>query len=67
MRSGGVPAASSYEEVLNTDSEFYGGSNGGNAGRLDAEAERAHGRDHSLRVTLPPLGTLFFKPSAASR
>ncbi len=33
----GVPAAGIYREILNTDSEVYGGSNVGNAGAVMAE------------------------------
>ncbi len=62
----GVPGTSRYEEILNTDSEFYGGSNAGNAGGLDAEPVPAHGRDHSLSVTLPPLATVYLRPTGVS-
>ncbi len=61
----GVPGDSGYEEVLNTDSEFYGGSNVGNAGGLEAEPVAAHGRDYSLSVTLPPLATVYLKPNGS--
>jgi 1,4-alpha-glucan branching enzyme len=33
----------------------------GNLGGVTAESEPAHGRPFSLRLTIPPLGALFFK------
>jgi 1,4-alpha-glucan branching enzyme len=64
VRSGyglGVPRGGRWEEILNSDSERYGGSGVGNLGGLDAQPHAAHGRDWSLRLTLPPLSALFFK------
>ena len=58
----GVPAEDTYTEVLNTDSEPYGGSGVGNGGVLSAESVPAQGRDHSLSLTLPPLSTIILKP-----
>jgi 1,4-alpha-glucan branching enzyme len=57
----GVTAPGTYTELLNSDSSLYGGSNTGNAGSIVAEPVPAHGRSHSLCLTLPPLGTLFLK------
>lgn len=57
----GVPHAGFYREVLNSDSEQFGGSNVGNWGGVTADAVSVHGRSWSLQVTLPPLGCLFFK------
>ncbi|WP_228292379.1 1,4-alpha-glucan branching protein GlgB [Candidatus Thiothrix anitrata] len=57
----GVPEAASYCEILNTDSEYYGGSNCGNAGALSVLAEPWMGFTHSVEVTLPPLGALFLQ------
>ncbi|HEX3672246.1 MAG TPA: 1,4-alpha-glucan branching protein GlgB [Candidatus Cybelea sp.] len=48
----------SYREVLNTDSQFYGGSNVGNEGAIATEAIAAHGHAQSLALTLPPLGAV---------
>jgi 1,4-alpha-glucan branching enzyme len=52
----GVPLAGRYREMLNSDSEFYGGSNLGN-GYSDLLAEEVPwmGHSHSLALTLPPL------------
>jgi 1,4-alpha-glucan branching enzyme len=57
----GVSVSGTYRELLNSDSSYYGGSNMGNAGELRSDSVAQHGRDHSLAVTLPPLGVLFLK------
>ncbi len=57
----GVPLPGHYRERLNTDSAIYGGSNVGNAGGATASPIPAHGRPHSLELTLPPLATLVFE------
>jgi 1,4-alpha-glucan branching enzyme len=56
-----VPLPGHYRERLNTDSAIYGGSNVGNAGGATASPIPAHGRPHSLELTLPPLATLVFE------
>jgi len=55
----GLPGRGRYEEVLNTDSSLYGGSNVGNLGAVVAEPVAWHGLRHSAVVTLPPLGVLW--------
>jgi 1,4-alpha-glucan branching enzyme len=55
-----VPSAGYYAEVLNTDSEIYGGSNVGNMGGIEAVEEGHMGRPYSLIMTLPPLATVIF-------
>lgn len=57
----GVPRGGFWAEVLNSDAEVYGGSGCGNAGGVEAAPMPVHGRTHSLCLTLPPLGVLFFK------
>ena len=57
----GVPLGGFWKEVLNSDAEMYGGSGCGNLGGIQAVKKPAHGRTHSLNLTLPPLGILFFK------
>ena len=60
----GVPGgASKWVELLNTDSEMYGGSNVGNGSApLALESVAAQQHLQSLRLTLPPLATLFLAP-----
>jgi 1,4-alpha-glucan branching enzyme len=59
----GVPAAGSYSEVLNSDSEIYGGSNVGNQGEVIAIGLPSHGYAYSVSVTVPPLGFVLLKPN----
>ncbi len=60
----GVPRPGSWREVLNTNSEYYGGSGLGNAGGKATEAVPCDGFDQSLNLTLPPLTTLILKWTA---
>jgi len=57
----GVPAEGYWQERLNSDSSFYGGSNLGNSGGVLAEPIASHGRPYSLRITLPPLAMIALK------
>jgi 1,4-alpha-glucan branching enzyme len=54
----GLPRTGSYRELLNTDSEFYGGSNLGNGGSLVAVPRPWMGRPASVDLKLPGLGLL---------
>jgi len=58
----GVPELCWYEEIFNSDSMYYGGSNMGNFPGAMAEPQESHGRPQSIVVTLPPLATVIFKP-----
>jgi len=60
----GVPVPGHYRELLNTDAAAYGGSGVGNLGGVRAESLPWHGRDWSLALTVPPLGSLILKPGA---
>jgi 1,4-alpha-glucan branching enzyme len=57
----GVPAGGPWQELLNSDAKDYGGQGLGNLGSVEAIPQPLHGRSHSLRLTLPPLGVLVFK------
>ena len=57
----GAPRAGVWREILNTDSELYGGSNLGNGGRLEASSAPSHGQPFSLELTLPPLATVLLR------
>jgi 1,4-alpha-glucan branching enzyme len=61
----GVPAAGAFNELINSDSEIYGGSNLGNQGVVFTEPVPSHGHEQSLRLNLPPLGFLLLKPQPA--
>jgi len=58
----GLPKAGAIREVFNSDSEFYGGSNMGNAGRVESEPLSWMNQSHSVELTLPPLGMLILQP-----
>ncbi len=60
----GVPRKGVWKEMLNSDSKTYGGSGCGNSGRVTASDVPAQARDHSISITLPPLGVLFFKSNS---
>ncbi|MGB8408278.1 MAG: 1,4-alpha-glucan branching protein GlgB, partial [Gallionella sp.] len=51
----GLPEQRQYREVLNSDSQFYAGSNMGNAGAIRAEPTPWMGLPYSAEITLPPL------------
>src|ERR1019366_10276177 len=56
----GVPCGGYYSEIVNTDSEVYGGSGVGNLGGSVAEAVPCHDRPFSLALSLLPLAALVF-------
>jgi 1,4-alpha-glucan branching enzyme len=58
----GAPLPGRWLELLNSDAPIYGGSGQGNLGGVDAAPIPHHGHQHSLTLTLPPLGAVFFKP-----
>ncbi len=58
----GVPELCWYQEIFNSDSMYYGGSNLGNAPGVMAGPIESHGRPASIQLTLPPLATVVFKP-----
>jgi 1,4-alpha-glucan branching enzyme len=58
----GLPRGGRWSEVLNTDSELYGGSNVGNLGMIEAEDISWDGQPASARVTLPPLACVWLAP-----
>jgi 1,4-alpha-glucan branching enzyme len=57
----GVPEEGFYEEILNTDSELFGGSNLGNGGLVSSRPIPKHGHASSIAVTLPPLAVVAFR------
>ena len=63
----GVPVGGFWEEVLNSDAALYGGSGQGNLGGMEAVPIPVHGRYHSLTLTLPPLGVVFFRAVDSSQ
>jgi len=57
----GVPHGGYWREMLNSDAHEYAGSGIGNLGGAHADEIPKHGRQFSLKLTLPPLAALFFK------
>lgn len=57
----GVPEEGFYQEILNTDSELFGGTNMGNGGLVSSRPIPKHDRPYSLAVTLPPLAVVVFR------
>jgi 1,4-alpha-glucan branching enzyme len=59
----GLPAGGTWTELLNTDADAYAGSGVGNLGVVKADLGEHHGQPASASVTLPPLATLWLRPS----
>jgi 1,4-alpha-glucan branching enzyme len=59
----GLPQGGSWREAINTDSSFYGGSNVGNMGVIEAQAQPWNDQQWSADVTLPPLGVVYLVPT----
>jgi 1,4-alpha-glucan branching enzyme len=57
----GLPRAGRWDEVINTDADLYFGSGVGNFGGVDAVAGESHGLPASVRLRVPPLGTLWLR------
>lgn len=57
----GVPNAGRYEIILNSDSEFYGGSNFANKFEIIAEQQPWSDRPYSIELNLPPLSGLVLR------
>ncbi len=57
----GVPAPGQYEEILNSDSDHYGGSNRGSLGLIQAEKKPWMEQPYSVRLQLPPLAGIVLK------
>jgi 1,4-alpha-glucan branching enzyme len=60
----GVPRRGFWKEVINTNSQYYGGNGMGNDGGKMAEDFAADGFEQSLLITLPPMSTTLFKWTA---
>lgn len=58
----GLPESGEWEEILNTDSESFGGSGVGNFGLVQALGGPTHGQPHSAVISVPPLGGIWLRP-----
>ncbi|WP_262689681.1 1,4-alpha-glucan branching protein GlgB [Kordiimonas aestuarii] len=59
----GMPYGGFWAEKLNTDSHFYGGSDVGNGGGVEAKSVPWHIQPYSALITVPPLSTVIFQYS----
>lgn len=57
----GTPVHGTWHEILNTDSEAYGGSGAINARAMKSKKDPLHGCPARIGITLPPLGAAYFK------
>jgi len=57
----GLPKPGTWQEILNTDSEIYGGSGMGNFGSVVAEEITANGRPFSANITVPALSSVWLR------
>jgi len=57
----GLPDMGGYVELLNSDSEIFGGSNIGNQGYIEAEPIEWMNQPCSAELTLPPLAVVVLK------
>ena len=62
----GVPRDGQWRELLNSDAKHYGGRGLGNLGAVRADTAALHGREHSLELTLPPLGVLVLERATSA-
>jgi 1,4-alpha-glucan branching enzyme len=62
----GVPRRGFWSEVINTNSQYYGGSGLGNQGGVHSDDVPADGMSQSVQLTLPPLTTTILKWSASA-
>jgi 1,4-alpha-glucan branching enzyme len=58
----GVPRPGFYHEIVNTDSKYYEGTDVGNSGGVRAEPIPWNDRPYSIKLSLPPLAAMYFKP-----
>ncbi|HTR32851.1 MAG TPA: 1,4-alpha-glucan branching protein GlgB [Gaiellaceae bacterium] len=60
----GLPLAGEWEELLNSDSAYYGGGGVGNLGTVTAQERGWHDQPFSAELTVPPLGVLWLRRSS---
>lgn len=57
----GVPQSGAYEEIFNSDAEFYAGSNQGNGAGMHSEPIPWMNQQNSMLITLPPLAGIILR------
>jgi 1,4-alpha-glucan branching enzyme len=58
----GLPRPGRWRELLNTDSTFYGGSDVGNLGGIEASGPAWHDQPQSAELRVPPLAVVWLVP-----
>jgi 1,4-alpha-glucan branching enzyme len=61
----GVPSGGVYQEVFNSDSHYYQGSDVSNGRQIPSDDRNWMGRPFSLNLTLPPLGAIILQLEVA--
>jgi 1,4-alpha-glucan branching enzyme len=59
----GVPMVGMYNEILNSDQAYYGGSDQINPYPIQSTDVSWHGQPYSIEITVPPMGGTYFKRS----
>lgn len=57
----GVVTPGIYQEIFNSDSEEFGGTNIRNIGNIKSNDKPMHGQKQSISLTLPPMSTIFLR------
>lgn len=57
----GLPESGEYEEIINSDSEIYGGGNLGNGGLIYTQDQSWMNRPYSAEIMLPPLSAVVLR------
>lgn len=57
----GVTKKGTYKEIFNSDYVKYGGSGNINGDFIESEALPWHGMNHSIRISVPPIGGVILK------
>ena len=57
----GVPAAGVWKEIFNSDDKVFWGSGVNNPEPVTSENVDWHGRENSIKITIPPLAASVFK------
>jgi len=63
----GVPRGGEWSVMLSSDDTRFGGSGVSNREVLQSAELATHGRPHTLRLTLPPLSTVFLRWEAPKK
>lgn len=57
----GVPSPGTYEEIFNSDSEKFGGSNQISADKHFSFSDKWHSFDNHIKISIPPLAVAIYK------